>query len=79
MFPFISFGIRGTFNKKIDAKCFALISHTTKGGSRRLKKSREVWMTMMIAASLIWAGVAEKPEQSKMTNKNHPNDLKQLT
>ena len=33
----------------------------------------------MIAASLMWAGAAEKPEQSKMTFKNHRNDSKQLT
>ena len=52
---------------------------TTKGGSRRLEKSHEVWMMMMIAASLMWAGAAEKPEQSKMTFKNHQNDSKQLT
>ena len=51
---------------------------TTKGGSRRLEKSHKVWMMMMIAASLMWAGAAEKPEQSKMTFKNHQNDLKQL-
>ena len=51
---------------------------TTKGGSRRLKKSHKVWM-MMIAASLMWAGAAEKPEQSKTTFKSHQNDLKQLT
>ena len=52
---------------------------TTKGGSRRLEKSHEVWMMMMIAASLMWAGAAEKTEQSKMTFKNHQNDSKQLT
>ena len=52
---------------------------TTKGGSRRLEKSHKVWMMMMIAASLMWAGAAEKPEQSKMTFKNHQNDSKQLT
>ena len=34
---------------------------------------------MMIAASLMWAGAAEKPEQSKLTFKNHQNDSKQLT
>ena len=34
---------------------------------------------MMIAASLIWAGAAEKPEQSKMTFKNHRNNSKQLS
>ena len=34
---------------------------------------------MMIAASLIWAGAAEKPEQSKMSFKNHQNDSKQLS
>ena len=38
---------------------------TTKGCSRRLEKIYLVWMTMMIAASLMWAGAAEKPEQSK--------------
>ena len=40
-------------------------------------KKVKVWM-MMIAASLMWAGAAEKPEQSKMTFKNHQNDSKQL-
>ncbi len=35
-------------------------------------------MMMMIAASLMWAGAAEKPEQSKITFKNHQNDSKQL-
>ena len=35
---------------------------TTKGGSRRLEKSHKVWMMMMIAASLMWAGAAEKPD-----------------
>ena len=35
---------------------------TTKGGSRRLEKSHKVWMMMMTAASLMWAGAAEKPE-----------------
>ena len=55
------------------------ITYTTKGGSRRLEKSHKVWMMMMIAASLMWAGAAEKPEQSKMTFKNHQNDSKQLT
>ena len=29
-------------------------------------KKVKVWMMMMIAASLIWAGAAEKPEQSKI-------------
>ena len=53
--------------------------YSTKGGSRRLEKSHKVWMMMMIAASLMWAGAAEKPEQSKMTFKNHQNDSKQLT
>ncbi len=33
---------------------------------------------MMIAASLMWAGAAEKPEQYKMTFKNYQNDSKQL-
>ena len=51
---------------------------TTKGGSGQLEKSHKVWMIMMIAASLIWAGAAEKPEQFKMTFKNHQNDAKQL-
>ena len=41
-------------------------------------KKVKVWK-MMIAASLIWAGAAEKPEQFKMTFKNHQNDSKQLT
>ena len=35
-------------------------------------------MMMMIAASLMWAGAAEKPEQSNMTLKNHQNDSKQF-
>ena len=43
------------------------------------KKSHKVWMIMMIAASLMWAGAAEMPEQSKMTFKNYQNDSKQLT
>ena len=51
---------------------------TTKGGSRRLEKSHKVWMMMMIAASLMWAGAAEKPDQSKMTFKNYQNDSEQL-
>ena len=52
------------------------ISTTTKGGSRRLEKSHKLWMMMMITASLMWAGAAEKPEQSKMIFKNHQNDKK---
>ena len=36
--------------------------NTTKGGSRRLEKSHNVSMMMMIAASLMWAGAAEKPD-----------------
>ena len=36
--------------------------NTTKGGFRRLEKSHKVWMMMMIAASLMWAGAAEKPD-----------------
>ena len=56
-----------------------IILDTTKGSSRRLEKSHEVWMMMIIAVSLMWAGAAEKPEQSKMTFKNHQNDSKQLT
>ena len=47
------------------------IINTTKGGSRRLEKSHKVWM-MMIAASWMWAGAAEKPEQSNMTLKKSP-------
>ena len=39
-------------------------------------KKVKVWMMMMIAASLMWAGAAEKPEQSKMTFKNHQNNSK---
>ncbi len=31
-------------------------------------------MMMIIAASLMWAGVAEKPEQSKMTLENLQNN-----
>ena len=47
---------------------FGPITIDIKGGSRRLKKSHEVWMMMMmIAARLMWAGAAEKPEHSKMT------------
>ena len=53
---------------------YILHQNTTKGGSCRLEKSHKVWMMMMIAASLMWAGAAEKPEQSKMTFKNHQND-----
>ena len=34
----------------------------TKGGSRRLEKSHKVWMMMMIVASLMWAGAAEKTD-----------------
>ena len=45
----------------------------------RLEKSHKVWMMMMIAASLMLAGAAEKPELSKMTFKSHQNDSKQLT
>ena len=33
---------------------------------------------MRIATSLMWAGAAKKPEQSRMTFKNHQNDSKQL-
>ena len=36
---------------------------TTKGGSRRLEKSRKVWMMMMIVASLMWAGAAERERE----------------
>ena len=57
----------------------SLIIDTTKGGSCRLERSHKVRMMMMIAASWMWAGAAEKPEQSKMTFKNHQNDSKQLT
>ena len=35
-------------------------------------------MMMMIAASLMWAKAAEKPDQSKMAFKNHQNDSEQL-
>ena len=60
---------------------FLATKNTTKGGSRRQEKSHKVWMMMMmmIAASLMWAGTAEKPGQFKMTFKNHQNDSKQLT
>ena len=55
------------------------MGNTTKGGSRRLEESHKVWMMMMmITASLMWAGVAEKPDQSEMTFKNHQNDSEQL-
>ena len=37
--------------------------NTTKGGSRRLKKSHTVWMMMMIAASLMWARAAEREHE----------------
>ena len=37
-------------------------------------KSHKVWMMMMIAANLIWAVAAEKPEQSKMMFKNQKKD-----
>ena len=63
-------------NELIMMICISVYKCTTKGGSRRLEKSHNVWMMMMIAASLMWAGAAEKPEQSKMTFKNHQNDLK---
>ena len=46
---------------------------------KKSKVKSQVWMMMMIAASLMWAGAAEMPEQSKMTLKNHQNDSKQLT
>ena len=59
--------------------CSSASCDTTKGGYRRLEKSHKVWMMMTTAASLMWAGAAEKPEQSKMTFKNYQNDLKQLT
>ena len=36
---------------------------TTKGGSRRLEKSHKVWMMMMIVASLMWAGAAEREHE----------------
>ncbi len=42
-------------------------------------KKFKAWMMMMIAASLMRAGAAEKPELSKMAFKNHQNDLKQLS
>ena len=35
-------------------------------------------MMSMIAASLMWAEAAEKPEQSKIAFKNHQKDSKQL-
>ena len=35
-------------------------------------------MMMMITASLMWAGAAEKPEQSKMTFENYQNDSTHL-
>ncbi len=57
---------------------YKMIEYTTKGGSRQLENSHKVWMMIMIAASLMWAGVAEKREQSKMAFKNHQNDSKQL-
>ena len=44
--------------------------NTTKGGSIRLEKSHEVWMMMMIAAGLMWAGAAEKREQLKVALKS---------
>ena len=37
----------------------------TKGGSRRLEKSHKVWMMMMIAASLMWAGAAEREREQE--------------
>ena len=39
---------------------------TTKSGYRRMEKNHKVWMMMMIAAGLMWAGVAEKCEQLKV-------------
>ena len=35
------------------------MTNTTKGGSCHLEKSHEVWMMMMIVASLMWAGASE--------------------
>ena len=56
------------------------ITYNIKGGSRRLKKKHLVWIMMMIATGLMWAGAAEKPEQSKMTLiGKQQNDSKQLT
>ncbi len=43
---------------------------TTKGSYRRLEKSHKVWVMMMIAASFMWVGAAEKSEQSKTILKN---------
>ena len=43
---------------------------TTKGSSRRLEKNHEVWMMMMIAAGLMWAGAAKKREQLKVARKS---------
>ena len=60
------------FRAKFEEKSYL---YTTKGGSRRLEKSHKVWMMMMIAASLMWAGAAEMPEQSKMTFKNYQSIL----
>ena len=50
--------------KELLYKNHSVVTNTTKGGSRRLEKGHKVWMMMMIAASLIWSGAAEKPEQS---------------
>ena len=41
---------------------------TNKGGSCRLEKSHKVWMMVMIAASLMWAGAAEKPEHCSVSS-----------
>ena len=41
-------------------RCHEEESYNIKGGPRRLEKSDKVWMIMMITASLIWAGAAEK-------------------
>ena len=39
---------------------------TTKSGSRILEKIHKIWMMMMIAAGLMWAGAEEKREQFEM-------------
>ena len=63
-------GNRGTFTERFFLNFpFIKTLIEIKGGSRRLK-SHKIWIMMMTAASLMWAGAAEKPEQSKMTSKN---------
>ena len=57
--------VRADYNYRIiliSGSISYFMMYTTKGGSRRLEKSHKVWMMMMIAAGLMWAGAAEKPD-----------------